>query len=106
MTEHATDIIPMLIWMIIAVGGALLSLLIWIGQRIQVKVDEIPNQVARKVDAIHAELLAKVDDIRDDQHDMAKDLRAELTSLDRRVLKIELRCEATHNRPSESASAH
>lgn len=102
MIEHDTDVIPMLYAMIVAVGGSLLGLLAWIGKRIFDKVEEIPTQVAKKVDAIHAELLAKVDAIKNDQHDMAKDLRAELTGLDRRVLKIELRCEATHSRPIDS----
>lgn len=92
MIEHATDIIPLLIWMILAVGGALLGLLVWIGQRIQTKVDEIPMQVAKKVDGIHAELLSKVDEIKRDQAGMARDLRAEHTSLDRRVTILETRC--------------
>lgn len=99
MIDHATDVIPMLFWMIVVIGGALVSLLIWIAQRIQIKVDEIPAQVAKKVDAIHAELLEKVDRIRGDQHDMARDLRAELTGLDRRVLRIEIQCGAQHQRP-------
>lgn len=96
MIEHATDIIPLLIWMILAVGGSLLALLVWIGSRIQSKVDEIPGQVAKKVDAVHAELLAKVDDIKKDQHNMSHDLRAELTSLDRRLVKVEVRCDMNH----------
>lgn len=103
MIEHATEVIPLLYVMIVSVGGSLLGLIVWIFKRLQDKVDEIPGHVATKVDSIHAELLKKVDDIRDDQHDMARDLRAELTSLDRRVLKIELRCESTHNRHTESA---
>lgn len=98
MTEHASEIISLLWWMIIVIGGALISLLLWIGKSIKEKVDAIPIEVAKKVDSVHSELLSKVDGIRTEQHGMAKDLRDELTKLDRRVLKMEMRCESTHQR--------
>lgn len=98
MTEHANEIISLLWWMVIAIGGALVTLLGWVGKNINEKVEAIPIEVAKKVDGVHSELLAKVESIRTEQHGMAKDLRAELTSLDRRVLKIEMRCEANHLR--------
>jgi len=93
--EHASEIIPFLLWMIVMSGGAIISLLIWIGQRIQKKVDEIPDQVAEKVDKIHAELIGKVDAIQKTQSELERDLRAEYTGLDRRLTKLETRCEIT-----------
>lgn len=88
-TEHAEDIITLLAWMVVVIGGGLLGMLVWIGLRIQSRVDEIPGIVHTKMDAIR-------DDVTGDMREMYRDFQNRLdkmddsvVSLDRRVTRLE-----------------
>lgn len=96
MQEHANDVIPLLLWMIVAVGGGLLGLLIWIGRRLQHKVDELPSQVSSQVSKVHDELIKQMQTMNDTHARLEKDVREQITSLDRRVVRLEVRCDMFH----------
>lgn len=74
MTQHAAELLPFVIWIVVALGSALIGLLSWLGALVWKRLGEI------------TELLRAIE----------RDLRADLVDLDRRVSKIEGRCSATH----------
>ena len=92
MTEHSADIIPLLLWLIVMVGGALLSLVLWIGRRLQNNVDELPGKISEQVGAVHAEILARMDDMNKTHKKLETDMRGSLSEIDRRVVRLEVRC--------------
>jgi len=96
MIEHANEIIPLLVWMIVTIGGGLLALLIWIGQRIQKKVDDLPEQISEKVRKVHDDILERMDTLNATQSKLEQDIRERLARLDRRVVRLEVRCEMNH----------
>lgn len=98
MTEHASEIIPLLAWMIVAVGGALLSLLVWIGHRLQAKVDALPTQVAAQVAKVHDDIVKEMADMNETHARLERDVREQFSKLDRRVTTLEIRCEMHHGR--------
>jgi uncharacterized protein YoxC len=98
MTEHASEIIPMLAWMIIAVGGALLGLLVWISQRLQAKVDALPDQVSVQVSKVHDAIVREMADMNKTHARLERDVREQFSQLDRRVTKLEVRCEMHHGK--------
>lgn len=75
MTQHAAEILPVVIWIMVALGSALIGLLSWIGAFVWKRLGDI------------AELLRAIE----------RDLRADLSDLDRRVAKIEGRCSVQHD---------
>ena len=93
MTEHSADIIPLLLWLIVMVGGALLSLVLWIGRRLQNNVDELPGKISEQVGAVHSEILARMDDMNKTHKKLETDMRGSLSEIDRRVVRLEVRCD-------------
>jgi cell division protein FtsB len=98
MTEHASEIIPLLAWMILAVGGALLGLLIWIGKRLQAKVDALPDQVSVQVSKVHDAIVKEMADMNRTHASLERDVREQFSKLDRRVTKLEVMCDMHHGR--------
>lgn len=88
----------MLAWMIVAVGGALLGLLIWIGQRLQARVDALPAQVSGQVEKVHKAIVDQMADMNKTHARLERDVREQFSSLDRRVTKLEVRCEMHHGK--------
>ena len=91
MLEHSSDVIPLLLWMIIVVGGLLLSLVLWIGKRLHDNVEGLPSLIAAKVKIVHDEILQSIGELRTTQKRLEEDLRHHVANLDRRVLAIEVR---------------
>lgn len=89
MTEHAGEVINLLLFMVLATGGTLIGLLVWVGQRLQSKVDELPGVIERKLDDLHRQVMADTRSLGDTLAKIERDLRGELTYLDRRVTRIE-----------------
>lgn len=98
MTNPVIDVMPLLAWMILAVGGALLALLIWVGQRLQAKVDELPAQVSMQVKEVHAEIVTKMAEMNATHGRLERDVREQLTLLDRRVTRLEVSSEIHHGK--------
>lgn len=96
MIEHSQEIISALLWLIGSVGGSLVVLLVWIGKRIQHKVDELPAQVSAKVAKVHDELVAEMRTMNDTHARLERDVREQVTALDRRVVRLEVRCDMYH----------
>jgi hypothetical protein len=71
MSEHAAELLPLLLWLLSATGTALAAILTWLGAMVWRRLGEI----AQSLRAIE------------------KDLRADLSALDRRVSFIEGRCD-------------
>lgn len=65
MIEHATDIIPFLLWIIAVVGAALIALILWVSKRLQSQVDAMPGKVSEQVTELHQSILGRMDDIVD-----------------------------------------
>lgn len=101
MNEHASDILPMLMWMIVVVGGALLGLLTWIGNRLHTKVEELPAQVSVQVEKVHAEIVSKMAEMNATHARLERDLREQHSKLDRRVTVLEVSHELHHGRLKE-----
>lgn len=93
MAEHANDLIPFLLWLIVAVGSALLGLVVWIGKRLHDNVDSLPALIAEKVKAVHDEILQSIKELRTTQKKLEEDMRSHVANLDRRVLALEVRDE-------------
>jgi len=100
MTEHTQDIVSLLLWMIVAVGGCLLSLLIWTWQRVQTKVDNLPDQISKKVYTVHAEIVKEMRELNVTQAALERDLRGQFAKLDRRVIRLEV-LQDVHYKPED-----
>lgn len=81
MVEHAMEINALLVWLAIAMGGSLISVLVWIFRQIIAKLGKIEEAIT----ATNKTLAA-----------IEGDLRKDLSGLDRRVTTIETRCATTH----------
>ena len=101
MTEHAQDIVPLLLWMIVVVGGALLALLIWTWKRVQNKVDGLPDQISEKVRVVHSEIVAEMKAMNTTQAALERDLRSQFSKLDRRVIRLEVLQDIHHRTEDE-----
>lgn len=104
MVDHASDVIPLLLWMIVAVGGALFSLIIWLGQRLYNYIEKIPTMIAEKVKQVHEDLLYQMRELGATQRKLEEDVRSKTTDLDRRMVKLEVRCELHTERKNHDAS--
>lgn len=82
-------VIQVLLWMIVVVGAALVGLLMWIGNRLQKKVDEMPEQIKVHVQTTLNAVSDKLDAIGDRMQNIERDLRSDLADLDRRVVRLE-----------------
>lgn len=89
MTEHADDIIRLLLWMVSGTGAALLALVSWIGLRLHRQVDELPDLVTRKLDGLHTEMVGDTRRLTQAVADIERDLRGDLCRLDRRLRRVE-----------------
>ncbi len=96
MIEHATEVIQLLFWLIVVIGGCLIGLMGWVGRRLQDRVDALPKQVAEQVSQVHDQLLDQMRQMNDTHEKLEKDMRESLTALDRRVVRLEVRCELNH----------
>lgn len=94
--DYAKDVVPLLLWMIVAVGAALLMLLTWIGQRLQKKVDDLPDTVTKQVSAVHSEIIKQMQAMNETHRGLEKDVRQQVTDLDRRLTVVEVRCGMHH----------
>jgi hypothetical protein len=90
MLEHAQDVIPLLLWMVVVVGGALLTLLVWTWKRVQTRVDGLPDQISEKVRLVHTEIVAEMKTMNATQAALERDLRGQFAKLDRRVIRLEV----------------
>lgn len=93
--------------MIVVVGGALITLILWIWRRLQKNVDAMPKVVSDSVKALHDELLKKMDtmtamhkeqmsEMNKTHRELERDIRNSLTELDRRLVAVEIRCDINH----------
>jgi hypothetical protein len=94
--EHAQEILPQLWGITLTVLAALVALIVYTGKRLQDNVDMIPGLVTDRVKTVHDEIVKKIDTMNDTQKGLERDVRTNLTSLDRRMIAIEVRCDMTH----------
>lgn len=80
-TNHASDVVSILIWVLLAGGGAFFMLLKWNGNRLFEELKGIKEQIQ-----MTNTTLATIE----------KDLRQDMSSLDRRITAIEVRCDQRH----------
>jgi len=99
MLEHNEQVVQVLVWMIITVGAGLLSLLIWIGRRIQFNVDQLPETISKKVGEVHRQLVKDMGEIKDTISELERDIRAEHSNLDRRVVILEVKDQINGTKP-------
>ena len=83
------NVVQLLLWLVIGTGGALITMLIWIGKRVMEKVDMLPNVVEAKLEQLHSRVLGDTAKMQDTLNKIERDLRGELAYLDRRVTRIE-----------------
>lgn len=81
MQEHATEIIAVLTWMIVAGGGVFLAIVGWIGKQLHNQLIGIGKQLIKTNETLGA---------------IEKDLRKDLSFLDRRVTILETNCSRKH----------
>jgi sensor domain CHASE-containing protein len=81
MAEHASELIAL----VGVLFFLLISVLAWIGNRVHSRLDNLTATVDDKFERIHTVLSA-----------IEKDMRNDLTDLDRRVSTIETRCSFNH----------
>jgi len=98
MTEHASDIIPMLWWLIVTIGGALLLLMVYIGRRWDNKIDAMPEQISKSVAKVHDDIIGQMAIMNETHTRLERDMRAQGTDIDRRVTRLESYCEFQHSR--------
>lgn len=98
MKEHAADILPILSWIIVMVGGALIALVGVVYRMLEKRVDKLPDQVAGQVSKVHDELIEQMKLMNDTQKRLEHDMRESLTQLDRRVVRLEVRCDMQHGK--------
>ena len=98
MIEHTQDIIPLLLWMIVGTGGALLALLVWIGKRTDKKIEEIPKNVSIQVAKVHDEIVKQMETMNETHKGLERDVRDQITGIDRRLVRVEVRCDMQHMR--------
>jgi len=67
------------------VMGTLITVLGWIGSRVHAKLDQLSERMEAKLSELNKTLNA-----------IERDVRGELTTLDRRVTRVEARCDETH----------
>lgn len=84
------QIVTLLTWMIIGVGGILLSVLLWIFLRVQKHIDDLPNTISEKVNVVHGDLVGQMVKMNDTHSKLEQDLRDQFTKLDRRVTVLEV----------------
>lgn len=96
MEFHVDQVINILFGMIGAVGAALVALLVWIGQRLQNKVDELPGIISLKVSAVHDQIVADMATMNKTMAELERDVRERFSDLDRRVVRLEVRDEINH----------
>lgn len=97
MIDHAQDIISLLLWMIVLVGASLISLLIWLGNRLQQKVDDLPEQVTTQTAKMHDDIVEQMRKMNVTHAALERDVREQITALDRRLTIIEVTCGLHHN---------
>lgn len=81
MAEHITEILALFG----AVTTMLIAVLAWIGNRVHQRLDTLTTTVDTKFEQIHAVLSS-----------IERDLRGDLVDLDRRIARLESRCELMH----------
>lgn len=96
MIQHSQDVVQLLLWLVVSVGASLLSLLVWIGQRLQRKVDELPGHVTKQVAELHESMLAQMMTMNATHAKLEHDIRQQVTDMDRRVTVVEVRCGMHH----------
>ena len=101
MIDHTQDIIPLLLWMIVGTGGALLTLLVWIGKRTDKKIEEIPKNVSIQVAKVHDEIVRQMETMNETHKGLERDVRDQITGIDRRLVRVEVRCDMQHMRGVE-----
>jgi hypothetical protein len=101
MTEHSTEVIQLLLWLIVLVGGGLLAMLAWTWKRVQNKVDVLPQEIALKVQTVHEEIVAEMKEMNATQAALERDLRSQFTKLDRRVIRLEVLQDVRHKPEDE-----
>jgi hypothetical protein len=97
MIEHAQDIVSMQWWLILFVGGGLLALMVYIGQRWDKKIEEMPERISKQVEKVHDEIVAQMRVMNDTHFRLEKDVRNQITEIDRRVVRLETRCDFHHS---------
>ena len=101
MIDHTQDIIPLLLWMIVGTGGALLTLLVWIGKRTDKKIEDIPKNVSIQVAKVHDEIVRQMETMNETHKGLERDVRDQITGIDRRLVRVEVRCDMQHMRGVE-----
>lgn len=76
------NIIQSLCWLVVALGGGLGSVALWIGKQLAIRLGAIEE----KLEACNTTLVT-----------IERDLRGDLARLDRRVVKLETTCEERHS---------
>jgi hypothetical protein len=81
MAEHANEILTLMG----LIFGLLIAVLAWIGNRVHTRLDALTETVDKKFEQIHTVLSS-----------IERDLRGDLVDLDRRIAKLETRCNFEH----------
>jgi hypothetical protein len=81
-TQHSAEIVSVLIWMLLAGGSVFIAVIGWIGNRLFGELQGIKDQISKTNETLGA---------------IERDLRSELTHLDRRLTVIETRCNDRHD---------
>jgi hypothetical protein len=74
--HHASDIIQLLIWLFLTIGGAFVAVLVWIGMRVANKLDGIEKAIGMTNDTLNT---------------IERDLRKEIIKHDHRLIILEQR---------------
>jgi sensor domain CHASE-containing protein len=82
MAEHANELIALIGVMFFL----LISVLAWIGNRVHTRLDNLTATVDAKFEQIHTVLSS-----------IERDLRGDLVDLDRRISRLETRCDLHHH---------
>ncbi len=93
MEEHAVEIVRLLVWILIAVGGAFVSIMVWVAGKLEATLKEKLNSIREELSLTREEVTKTNATLTG----IEKDLRKDLAHLDRRVAVIETRCEGRHS---------
>lgn len=83
MQSYPPEFLPLINNAFIFVLGLLLSLVIWVGRKLDKRLDEINGSIQQTNHTLTA---------------IERDIRDEVTALDRRITRVETKCDGHHGR--------
>lgn len=94
MAEHSQEINYFLIWAVLALGSAFVGLSVWSVKRLIAQLDGMRTGFSAELSGIRAE----VKQTNATLGAIERDLRGDLADLDRRMARVELRCDIEHGK--------